>query len=73
MSRDRMLGELEEVEQHLQSVADQLVGSSTDEESVRNSLRALIEGTAAARHALESTAITARPASWARRGAADFN
>jgi hypothetical protein len=68
-----MLGELEDVEQHLQSVAGQLVGPSADEESVRRSLHALIEGTVAARLALESTAITAQPASWARRGAANHD
>jgi hypothetical protein len=32
-----MLAELEEVEQHLQSVADQVVGVSPDEEGVRGS------------------------------------
>jgi ABC-type transporter Mla subunit MlaD len=66
VSRDRMLAELEEVEQHLQSVADQVVGASPDEETVRRSLQTLIDGTAAARQALGSILLTAQPASWAR-------
>ena len=61
-----MLAELEEVEQHLQSVADQVIGRSVDEENVAISLHTLIRGTTAARLALASTAITAQPASWAR-------
>ena len=68
-----MLAELEEVEQHLQSVADQVVGVSPDEMGVRGSLHELIAGTVAARQALESTAITARPASWDRRGGGVVN
>jgi hypothetical protein len=73
VSRDRMLAELEEVEQHLQSVADQVIGRSVAEENVALSLHTLIRGTVAARLALASTLITAQPASWARRGAADRN
>jgi hypothetical protein len=65
-----MLAELEEAEQHLQSVTGQLVGVTPEEDSVRRSLHALVEGTVAARRMLASTAITARPASWARSGAA---
>jgi hypothetical protein len=68
-----MLDELEEVQMHLQSVADQVIGRSVAEENLALSLHTLIRGTAAARLALTSTAITAQPASWARRGAANLD
>jgi len=69
VSRDRMLAELEAAEQHLQSVTGQLIGVTPEEDSVRRSLHALVEGTMVARRTLASTALTARPASWARSGA----
>jgi hypothetical protein len=61
-----MLAELDEAEQHLQSVAVQVIGTSPEETSVRRSLDSLVEDTIAARRALAATLITAQPASWAR-------
>ena len=66
MSRDRMLAELDEAEQHLKAVAAQVIGTSPEEASVRRSLERLAADTIAARRALASTLITAQPASWAR-------
>jgi hypothetical protein len=63
-----MLAELDEAEQHLQSVAGQVIGTSPEETSIRRSLDGLVEDTVAARRALAATLITAQPASWARSG-----